>query len=356
MKLTADNLYLVSAAEDRFIYVWKCKSFYDQKKKQQQQSTSNAPAFSLPMDDTVIAMDVQSVTMELTPEEMAYLKQIQSANSKKGRGKKGKKEKNGKNGKKQKELKIKSTKTVYYIAGCSKSAVYIWRYDPIAVHEQIKSEGNDFQLTPSSKITVARRAKGTSADILDLSRFRHIQFIDRRRVMVLRGTQMMPVVKAVTFLNEEDTPSFISRIEVEHVNAAGALSGGNVDLASNVDTALKRVDADEHMTVLHVADRSRPSPKMFDHQTPSENVDDVEMKQRKKEKKRKRTEDDDSKFEDKGPAAKRQRKKESESVTFQDKLFEIEKRSEMVLKNGAAKIPDANSLYTILTQSLKSNV
>jgi len=146
----------------------------------------------------------------------------------------------------------------------------------------------------------------------------------------------------------------------EHVNASGALTGGKLDLTGNVDTALKRKTVDQHMTVLHVADRSIPTPKMFDQSEPDgdtkmdENQKKKNKKNKKKEKKRKRDDDDDSKSGDEGPSAKRQ-KKESEPATFGDKLFEIEKQTELAMRNGTAKIPDATSLYTILTQSLKSN-
>ena len=343
MKLTEDNCYLISAGQDRFIYVWKCQHFY---KANNKHSKSSAPDFSLAMDDTVISMDVQSVKIKLTEKEMEYLKQIQTESSDK------------KNARKKKLRKIKSTKTVYHICGASKSAVYVWRYDPIAVHERIKAEGSDFRLEPCCKITVARKVKGTSADILDLSYFRHIRFMeDGQRVMVLRGTQMIPIAKAVKFLSDgaaTSSPSFISKIEVEHVDASGVLDGNKVDLSSNVDTALKQQKVDEHMTVLHVADRSRPSPKMFDG---TDMIDDGKAsKKKKKEKKRKRSndDDDDSKMVE-GPATKRQ-KKESESATFQEKLFEIERQTEMAMRNGTATIPNANSLYHVLTQSLKSNV
>lgn len=159
----------------------------------------------------------------------------------------------------------------------------------------------------------------------------------------------MPIVKAVQFTKDEATSSFIGQIEVEHVNASGVLSGNKLDLSSNVDMALKRVEVDEHLTVLHVADRARPSPKLFD---PAESMEVDHGADAKR--KRKRDDEDDSKMEDRAPSAKRQ-KKESESATFQDKLYAIEKEAERAMRNGTAKIPDATSLYTVLTQSLKSN-
>eukprot|EP01083_Nonionella_stella_P195500 720155_1 len=54
------------------------------------------------------------------------------------------------------------------------------------------------------------------------------------------------------------------------------------------------------------------------------------------------------------PAMKKQRV-ESDSVTFQEKLYQLEKKTEQDKNQLDAGIPTADSLYTLLTQSLKAN-
>ena len=129
---------------------------------------------------------------------------------------------------------------------------------------------------------------------------------------------------------------------------------GNGNIEANAFDELKKSAKDKHMTVLHVADVTMPNPKLYDQYENEPGASLSLSKKQKEDKKRKRDKNDD---EENGaePAPKRPRI-ESEGMTFAEKLYQIEKKTEEGKNKGQLKIPSADSLYTLLTQSLSSNV
>merc|ERR1712154_70697 len=108
MRISEDNAYLISSGQQRFVYVWKCKSLY-KKKCDVLENKLRSAEYSLPCDDDVICIDIRAITKRLNDSEMDYMKQLQA-------------EKNTKS-KKKKKKEIRDTKTVYYIVACSKSTL-----------------------------------------------------------------------------------------------------------------------------------------------------------------------------------------------------------------------------------------
>merc|ERR1712048_102532 len=104
LRISEDNQYMISSGQQRYVYVWKCKSFW--KKKQDPKANKLRSAeYSLPLDDDVISIDIRSITQPLNSDEMNYLTQLQAQ--------------------KKKKKEIGSNKTVYYICAASKSTLYI---------------------------------------------------------------------------------------------------------------------------------------------------------------------------------------------------------------------------------------
>merc|ERR1712087_181437 len=168
--------------------------------------------------------------------------------------------------------------------------------------------------------------------------------------MIVRGSAVVPILRQIEFVRKESEEAdseeiYIGKRTLENVTAS--VKTRNMDL-SRADGVQKQSAVDEHLTVLHVADSALPNPKSLE-QTDVDSAD-------RKSKKRKRSEDEmnvDEKAEDGAEPPTKKRK--SEGVTFQDKLFEIERKTEEQKHSEALRIPNADSLYTLLTQSLSAN-
>merc|ERR1712154_121122 len=105
------------------------------------------------------------------------------------------------------------------------------------------------------------------------------------------------------------------------------------------------VIVDEDLTVLHVADESRSNPKLYEQQQNG-------LKRKRMDVDVGDIEEEDTKSDQ--PLTKKQK---VESLTFQDKLYQIERQTEENKNSGMgmSNLPNADSLYTLLTQSLASN-
>eukprot|EP01084_Bolivina_argentea_P072225 131181_1 len=254
--------------------------------------------------------------------------------------------------KKKKDKSIPNTKNVYYICAASKSSIFLWYFDPLKQH-QLKSQSVSTMLKPVVEFSIADTANLGNDDIdSTLSWIQHIELLNEHKLMILRGSYSMPVLKQITFTvpkdedddikNDENDIQFINKIVLENVTIASNITDGStkIDLSANVYEKEENRKIDPHLTVLDVADATIANPKSFDQHTTTSN------------KKRKRENDDENVQE---PPTKKLRK-ESNSVTFQDKLYEIEKKTEEDKNKGhLLGIPTADSLASLLTQSLKAN-
>merc|ERR1712154_93202 len=69
MKLSEDNEYLISGGQGRYIYIFKCKSFYKKKQLDGGNKLKSAE-YSLPLDDDVICIDIKTITKPLSEDEI----------------------------------------------------------------------------------------------------------------------------------------------------------------------------------------------------------------------------------------------------------------------------------------------
>jgi len=370
--LTQDNQYLISAAHGRHVYVWRCKPFYKKKPStvaSDGDNTNNklrAAEHTLSMDEDIVSIAVKSVTKALSEDEIAYLKQLQATHK-------------SKKSKKADEAFTLSTKDVHYICAATKSSVYIWCFDPVKLRQcsdrargsesveesKVGEEQANDLMRPAVQISVAaeqsasksnkgkkrkRPSQSASTELnTALSHIQHVHFVSDTQLMVVRGNESFAVLKQVAFINADadgdaavdNGDAFISRIVLENVSAAfDATNVHNLDLSGNVTEQEKHRVVDRHLTVLHVSDTAIANPTSFEQCEPAT-------------KKRKRSDSD-------GDDCKQQQQPqptpvESESMTFQDKLYAIEKRTEEQRNSMQPNIPNADSLYTLLTQSLNAN-
>ncbi len=132
-----------------------------------------------------------------------------------------------------------------------------------------------------------------------------------------------------------------NNIVLKDVNASLNVINGNIN---ENNSEQKNVCIDEHLNVLHVSDVQMANVKSYEHCDLDENSNGI---------KRKRDGDDS----ERQPPMKKQ-KVESDAVTFQEKLYQLEKQTEKDKNklDGIDPIPTADSLYTLLTQSLTANV
>ena len=272
--------------------------------------------YSLPLDDDVICMDIHTVSQPLSESDKEYLKTLQSK-------------------KKKKQKEIGETKCVYYICAASKSTIYVWCFDPIQQHKESESS-----LQPVVEVTISD-GHNFKNDELDhsLSWIRHCQFMNATQLMILRGSQSIAVQKQITFKNDEH---FAGKVVLENVSASFDTKAADI-VSKNQYEQEQSVQVDEDLTVLHVADVTRANPKLYDQQGVTD-------------KKRKRMDDEDTKSSDEPMVKKQRTEAASQSVTFQDKLYEIERKTEEDKNLAAVRIPNADSLYNMLSQSLNANV
>merc|ERR1712228_701079 len=206
LRISDDNNYLISSGQQRFVYVWKCKSFY-KKKADLKANKLRSAEYSLPCDDDVICIDILTKNETLSDEEIGYLKTLQTT----------KKQKN----KKKKSKEIGTTKSVYYILAASKSTVYIWCFDPLKQH--LCNDANSLQ--PVVEVSIS--------DIVS----NQIAFIDAEH-------------------------QFVGKVVLENVTAS--FDDKSQIALSNQYEQEQSLQVDDDLTVLHVADQSRANPKLYD--------------------------------------------------------------------------------------------
>merc|ERR1712218_75037 len=165
--------------------------------------------------------------------------------------------------------------------------------------------------------------------------------------MILRGSQSIAVQKQITFVTQEEDGDggVVGKIVLEQVGTSFDVKSANI-VQKNQYEEEQDVIVDEDLTVLHVADESRANPKLYEQQQNGL--------------KRKRMDvdgDDDNEEEDTKSDQPLTKKQKVESLTFQDKLYQIERQTEEDKNSGMgmSNLPNADSLYTLLTQSLASN-
>ncbi len=103
------------------------------------------------------------------------------------------------------------TKEIYLICAASKTMVRIWCFDPI--ERQMNSDENNGNLNACVEMTLAANDQSKEGSHAPLSWIQYTQFMNDTSVMVLRGTQSIPVIKQVTFVSEDI--SFIKAIVLE---------------------------------------------------------------------------------------------------------------------------------------------
>jgi len=334
LRMTDDNQYLVSAGQGRHVYVWRCTSFFGKRPKA---GPLKSATFSLALDSDVVSLDVRTVRKALSAKESELLAQIESKNTK---------------GKKKSKKKSKEThKNVYLVCAASKSTAFVWALDPLAQYqakndqkEEAKDEEGDGEMKSVVELSVCDDGSVGNAELDgNMSWIRHVQFVSDCRLMVMRGTPTVPILRQIAIVREEESEEiFLGKRTLENVTASVATR--KMDL-TRADAVQKQSAVDKHLTVLHVADGALANPK---------SLEQTDLKMDTKSKKRKRSAKVQTEDEKDGgePATKRLK---SEGVTFQDKLFEIEKKSEEQKHSSALRIPNADSLYTLLTQSLSAN-
>merc|ERR1711902_206358 len=167
-------------------------------------------------------------------------------------------------------------------------------------------------------------------------------------LMVMRGSQSIAVQKQITFVTQEDKndDGFVGKVVLEQVGASFDAKSANIAQKNQYETE-QDVIVDEDLTVLHVADESRANPKMYEQQTNG-------LKRKRMDVDEDMNEEEDTKSDQVQPLTKKQK---VESMTFQDKLYQIERQTEENKNSGLGmdNLPNADSLYILLTQSLASN-
>merc|ERR1712048_877779 len=131
----------------------------------------------------------------------------------------------------------------------------------------------------------------------------------------MRGSQSIAVQKQITFVTDGDD-GFVGKVVLEQVGASFDAKSANIAQKNQYETE-QDVIVDEDLTVLHVADESRANPKLYEQQTNG-------LKRKRMDVDMANNEEEDTKL-DQLPLTKKQK---VESMTFQDKLYQIERQTE----------------------------
>jgi len=380
-KLSNDNNYLLSSAQDRFIYVWKLKNilFRDKNKKISEKKLSLQNAIcGLSLNDDIVAIDMYE--MKNTAEK---------------------------------------NRIVYYIGGASKTHVYIWLFDPKingkSKTKKKKKNNDDDDIVDTNKdsatlhpIVKIKMNNDVGSDNFEHSTIHTFRFIDSKNLLVVRGSSSFIVFKKIPFaiidknvtLNEneynEKIMQYHKEIQLDIVKIKELQSINNNE--NNNNDFMIKVDA--HLNILDVADATIPEPKLATlweksniknankktkivgekHKDEISNIEDNnninnfidvdndmdtfnEESNTNTEKNHDNDQNDDdtnTNLDAKEPARKKYKltnvENSNDEVTFGMKLAMIEKENEENMKlEMKNEIPTADSLALLLTQSLASN-